>query len=194
MLFIGMMLMAVCQGVYAQNEVLVTLENSSFEGQPHDDAQLSGWSGCGYNSTPDILPGPWGVYQKPIDGNTFLGLITRENNTWESIAQQLSEPLKKEGCYQLTVNLARSSAYAGYSNATVMRVWGAKDPCTPVELLATSPTIEHNDWQTYNMTLMPQSEYSYIIIECYYKEATLLPYRGNILIDGMSALIACDRA
>lgn len=179
--------------LYSQTRPVV-LENGSFEGVPHDDVLPVGWQGCGMDSSPDILPGPWGVYQKPTNGNTFLGLITRENNTWEAIGQKMPKPLKKNKCYKFKVDLASSSAYAGYSKPTQLRVWVGNSLCERAQLIASSPTIDHYEWKTYEFLFSTEEDYKYIIIECYYKEPSLNYYRGNLLIDNITAFEMCDRA
>lgn len=172
----------------------IIIPNGSFEGVPQDALNPDGWESCGYNSTPDILPGPWGVYQKPTDGNTFLGLTAREDNTYEAISAKLEKPLKKDNCYSFKVDLSRSSAYAGYSGAACFRVWGGKTPCDRRQLLAVSPVIEHYDWKTYNFSFFAKEAYPYITIECYYKTPSLVPYRANILIDSFFFFESCERA
>lgn len=172
----------------------IELTNGSFEGEPHDAINPEGWESCGYNSTPDILPGPWGVYQKPTDGYTFLGLISRENNTWETIEQKLVKPLKKGQCYKFTVDLSRSPAYAGYAKPVRFRVWASTNSCERMQMIALSPTVEHNEWRTYPFMFFAEEGYKYIIIECFYKEDTVIPYRGNILIDNFTNFEPCDRA
>lgn len=180
--------------VFAQTETMPTIKNGSFEGKPHDAIAPEGWESCGYDSTPDILPGPWGVYQKPTHGNTFLGLITREDNSWEMVYQKLERPLLKDHCYKIKLDLARSPAYAGYAGATCLRIWGGTAPCEKKVKLATSPAVEHYEWKTYELILIPDQDIHYLFLECYYKEPTLFPYRGNILIDFIQPLEPCDRA
>lgn len=172
----------------------IELENPSFEGVPHDAVTPDSWQECGLDSSPDILPGPWGVYQKPTDGNTFLGLITRENNSWEALGQKMPRPIKKYKCYKFKVDLASSPAYAGYSKPTRLRVWAGNSPCDRTQLIATSTTIDHYEWKTYEFLFSTEEDYKYIIIECYYKEPALNYYRGNLLIDNISAFEMCDRA
>ena len=82
--------------VFAQTSKPIVLLNPSFEGYPHDAVTPDGWQEGGLDSSPDILPGPWGVYQKPTDGNTFLGLITRDNNSWEALGQKIPKGFKKD--------------------------------------------------------------------------------------------------
>lgn len=177
-----------------QGDEKVMIPNGSFEGIPQDALNPEGWESCGYNSTPDILPGPWGVYQKPTDGNTFLGLICREDKTYESISAKLESPLQKDHCYRFEVDLSRSLAYAGYSGASCLRIWGAKSACEPLQLLANSPAIEHYDWKTYNFSFIAEAKYTHIVIECYFKVPCLVPYRGNILIDSFFYFESCERA
>jgi hypothetical protein len=97
----------------AQATKPVVLTNGSFEGVPHDAVNPEGWKSCGNDSSPDILPGPWGVYQKPTKGKTYLGLITRENNTWETIYQKMSTPFRKNRCYKFKVDQTYSTANLG---------------------------------------------------------------------------------
>ena len=181
--------------IQAQTNKPVELRNSSFEGIPHDAVNPDGWHSCGLDSSPDILPGPWGVYQKPTDGRTYIGLITRENNSWETIGQKLSKPLKKNHCYKFKVDLSNSPTYAGYSKPTRLRVWISKTRCDRGKLIASSPTIDHYEWKTYDFLFSTENEdYNYIIIEAYYKEPTVYYYRGNLLIDNFSIFESCDRA
>lgn len=185
-----------CQSSFllAQATKPITNKNGSFEGMPHDAVNPDGWQSCGYDSSPDILPGPWGVYQKPTEGRTYLGLITRENNTWETIYQKLQKPFQKEHCYKFKVDLSHSPTYAGYSKATRLRVWLSNDACTRTKLIADSPTIEHYEWKTYEFIFSTEESYNYIIIEAYYQAPSLYYYRGNLLLDNISVFESCDRA
>ena len=179
--------------VLAQSKPLV-LANASFEGYPHDAVTPKKWKECGLDSSPDILPGPWGVYQKPSHGNTFLGLITRENNSWEALGQKMSRSFKKDKCYKFKVDLSSSPAYAGYSKPTCLRVWLSNSECKRTLLVVTSPTIDHYEWKTYEFMFSTNEDYKYIIIECYYKQPSINYYRGNLLIDNITAFEMCDRA
>jgi len=190
---LGLFLLCCSAQLVAQFKPVV-LENTSFEGIPHDAVTPEKWQACGLDSSPDILPGPWGVYQKPTEGNTFLGLITREDNTWEALGQKMPKPFKKERCYKFKVDLSSSPAYAGYSKPTCLRVWIGNSACDRAQLIAISPTIDHYEWKTYEFLFSTEEDYKYIIIECYYKQPSLDYYKGNLLIDNISAFEMCDRA
>ncbi len=172
----------------------ITLENPSFEGEPKEAAVPNDWTACGLYSTPDILPGFWDVNKTPIDGNTFLGLITRDDNTWEHIGQRLSENLQPNECYTFRVFLARSPTYAGYNSPIKFKVWGGMDMCGKDQLLAQTEPIRHYDWKPYDFLLFPEKAYDYLIIEAYFVDGSEMPYRGNLMVDHLSSLMVCDRA
>lgn len=172
----------------------VYLRNASFEDRPQEAKTPVGWESCGEYSSPDVLPGPWGVYQKAADGNTFVGLITREDLTWEMMGQRLSRPLEAETCYEFSINLARSPAYTGYNEPVRLRIWAGSNLCDKRQLLLKSVAIDHYEWKTYDFMFYTEAQYNHIIIECFYKEGSLLPYRGNLLMDGASAFATCKRA
>lgn len=172
-------------------------QNPSFNGTPQESAPfLTGWFPLDERSTPDILPGPWGVTTPALEGSTYVGLTTRSDHTWEAIFQPLDNPLMRGYCYKFSVYLARSASYVGYNQPTRLRVWGSNDPHSlqNAQLLCSTAPIEHTTWQRYELSFTAQQEWRYIVLECYYKEQTLLPYRGNLLIDLLSAFLACDRA
>jgi hypothetical protein len=49
----------------------IELFNPSFEEEAQDATTPQGWSACKEGTTPDILPGFWGVYTMPSDGETY---------------------------------------------------------------------------------------------------------------------------
>lgn len=168
------------------------LGNSSFEGEPADATVPQGWMPCKEGTTPDILPGYWGVYTEPSDGETFVGLITRQNNTWESIGQRLPDMLRKSLCYSWALDLAHSETYSGYNGAIKLRIWLGTAKCRKDQLIFESPLIEHTEWETYEIRFMPNADYRYILLEAFHREETF-SYQGNILIDRLRAITACDR-
>ena len=152
-----------------------------------------GWFDCTDYTTPDILPGPWGVYEEASEGDTFIGLITREDGSWESIGQRLSGTLKKEECYTFSLDLAHSNTYAGYDDPIHLRIWGGQRKCDETQLIFTSPLIESNDWSTYTVTFFADKNLHYLRLDAYHEENAFSP-RGNILIDNISAIKKCARA
>ncbi len=170
----------------------IELFNPSFEEEPADATTPQGWTTCKEGTTPDILPGFWGVYTPASDGETYVGLITRQNSTWESIGQRLVTPLKKGTCYNWNMDLAHSDTYAGYDGAIKLRVWISKLKCQKDQLIYESPMIEHLDWKTYLIKFVPDEDYRYILLEAFYSDEPF-HYQGNILIDRIQEIKVCNR-
>jgi hypothetical protein len=170
------------------------IKNPSFEGRSTYDANIDNWIWCNSFSTPDLQPNVWNVTTPPQDGNTYVGLTCRSDGSWESIAQQLNIPFKAGNCYKMSCQLALSDTYAGYNKPTRLRIWGSNSINERGQLLASSPTIAHNEWRSYEFSFVVLQNWQFIIVECYYKEPTLVPYRGNILLDNIQAFFSCDRA
>lgn len=189
-LFLILLSLVFVSGLSAQ----VFLDNPSFEGEAEDATMPNGWLECKKGTTPDILPGYWGVYNEPSDGETYIGLITRSDKTWESIGQRLSEPLKIATCYQMSLDLAHSKTYTGYNKPIRLRVWGSKTRCSRDQLLWKSEIIEHSDWETYELEFRTNGTFNYIIFEAYYPGNHNKPLKGNVLLDNVSEIDICERA
>ena len=175
---------------YAQIE----LDNASFEGAPQDATLPQGWFACQMGTTPDILPGVWGVIMEPSDGDSYIGLITREDGSYESIGQRLPEAMEKDRCYSFSLDLGRSKTYAGYNFPIKVRIYAGNKKCQKKQLLWSSPTINHEEWETYKIEFTAKKNFNYIIIEAYFGDGLLFKYNGNVLLDAMTPLIPCIRA
>ena len=181
--------------VFALNlQAQVKIDNSSFEGTPNDAEMPNGWHGCNPGTTPDILPGPWGVSTEPSEGNTFMGLITRDNGEWESVGQRLKKPLIAKGCYTFSVDLAHSKTYNNYNKPIKLKIWGGRTRCSKDQLLTESKVITHSDWVTYEFSITPNFNVNYIIFEAFFGDDQIKSWKGNILIDNCSEIRKCDRA
>ena len=82
---------------------VIELRNPSFEDTPKPSVPPNEWENCGCvkETPPDVHPTEgylYGVPQFAIDGETYVGMVVRENDTWESIGQNLSKPLEKDKC------------------------------------------------------------------------------------------------
>ena len=159
---------------------------------------IGGWHDCGFvgETIPDVHPkesSAFGVKKRPNDGNAYLGMVVRDNKTWESIGQKLKSPLKKDTPYLFKINLARSLLYESQSKTSSqivnfatpckLRIWGGSTECGKEQLLAESALITHSRWVEYIFKLMPSSNWSHIILEAFYKTPVPKPYNGNLLID-----------
>ena len=168
-------------------------QNPSFEGEPKDATVPIGWLPCEEGTTPDILPGYWGIYQEAAEGDTFVGLITRQDGTWESITQRLSATIPSGDCYTFNLDLAKGSTYSGYNLPLKLRVWGSTSRCTKDQLLFESQLINHTDWRKNLIEFTAEQPIRYIILEAFHSESRF-SYQGNILLDNLSPLQKCPRA
>lgn len=195
-------LLAATTMVFSQE---ITLRNASFEGIPQHSTTPAGWYDCGQSgeSPPDIHPsGEFQVTKTAAHKNTYVGLVTRDNDTWEGIGQRLSAPMKAGQCYSFSVSLARSEKYISltkttrvlenFNNPIRLRIWGGTSYCSKKQKLAESVTIKHTSWKNYTFEFTPKQNYNYIFLEAFF-EPSLFPYNGNILVDECSALIPCDK-
>ena len=166
--------------------------NPSLEDQPADATMPSGWFSASRNTTPDILPGFWGVYLDAEDGDSYVGLITRPDGSFESIAQRLSNPIESNSCYIMSLYLAHSDNYTGYNQPLKLRVYIANEKNKREQLVYESPLIESEDWEYYQFHIKPEAEAKYLILEAY-NASGKRSSKGNILIDGLSQLTICNR-
>ncbi len=194
---------------FAQNESIIFLQNPSFEGIPEAGKLPEGWINCGFpNESPaDIQPNPtFGVEQPPHQGYSYLGMVVRDNDTWESVGQPLHQPLKMDEHYIFQIALARSEQYlsfsrrssnadtkVNYATPTILRIWAGNEACQKMELLALSPPITHNYWQLYQFELHPKKDdYRFFILEAYYSGQ--YPLIGNLLLDEASDIVLKEAA
>jgi len=206
-LYILLLLLLVFGTANSQESKIIYLDNPSFEGQARAGNAPEGWADCGdpQESPPDIQPyGGFSVTRPAKEGKTYVGLVTRDNKTWEAIAQRLTEPLRKGKCYKFNIHACKSPAYisptrknqsvpVNFSKGVVIRVWGGNNYCDRAQLLAsTEKSINHFDWRMYKFELKPEEDFTFICIEAYYKTPTLAWYNGNLLIDNASEIFSCD--
>jgi len=188
------------KNTYSQPPVLL-LQNPSFEDAPGFSRTPRSWFYCGEfgESPPDIHPlDMFGVVHSAQHGYTYIGMVTRDNGTWEGLSQWLHEPLQAGQCYEFSIYAARSPFYQSISRKTwqlvnfdrpvILRIWGGNLNCEKAEMLAVSPLIESSDWQRYTFQFKPQTNYNRIVIEAYY-ETEETPYCGNVLLDHISPII-----
>ncbi len=203
-LFFGLLLYTVSTN--GQVGYTIDLRNQSFEDLSRCCKPPRGWYPCGKEdlNTPDVQPGHFNVDLQAFEGNTYLGMVTRDNDSWESVSQRLNRSLKRGECYTFNLkasyenNLISQSRITNkdvkYNKPIKIRIWGGTGYCHKAELLDESPLIDHTFWKQYNFRFEPRKSHSFITIEAFYKTPTLVPYNGNVLIDDASAItiIACN--
>lgn len=170
----------------------ITLVNASFEDTPSDATIPKGWMACSNGTTPDILPGFWGEYNEANHGETYLGLITRENSTYESIGQRLKTKLETKTCYRFSLDLANGQVYSGYNNPVKLRIWLGHDKCDKAQMIYESELISNEEWENHKIEFNTEKDYDFIILEAFYQEGNF-SYKGNILIDNLSWISLCGK-
>lgn len=195
------------QNAHSQ-EGIIHLKNPSFEGVPQEGTvkgpMPDGWFDCGFGgqSKPDVHPqknSTFGVTMKAVDGNTYLGMVVRDNDTWESVGQELSAPLQAGIRYKFSIQLARSQKYESASKKTrqlvnfttpcVLRIWGGNASCEKREKLAESNAVINSRWLRTDFVLQPSENFTHLILEAFYKKPVSFPYNGNLLLDNASDII-----
>ena len=210
--YLGFCLILGSYSVDAQN---ARLNNGSFEDVPRQgkfqSQSIKGWFDCGAvhfpNTTPpDIHQGNTNFWENELGsahGKTYLTLVVREDDTYETLSQKLLGTLKEGQCYTFSISLARSTSYLSHTKdnqikkqnfiqPAVLRIWGGNDYCDNEELLGESDPVENTNWKDYNFKLEPSSDYTYITLEAYFKTPTFAGYNGNVCIDHARDFIVID--
>lgn len=186
----------------AQDESPILLDNPDFEGQPSPSQSPSAWLNCGAagETPPDILPhADFEVTKKAAEGQTYMGLVVRDNDTWEAVSQQLKVTIQPNQCYEFSLSLSRSKQYkslsrrtekeTNYTTPAKIRIWAGNSACEMKQLLDETALIISTRWLKYDFRFEPKESYQYIIIQAFFKTPTLFPYNGHVLVDNASAII-----
>ncbi|MEY4902792.1 MAG: hypothetical protein RLZZ292_607 [Bacteroidota bacterium] len=200
-----------CSCAWAQPQEPIRLLNPSFEDIPRASAVPRGWSDCAYfseESAPDTQPcQAFEVSKTAYNGNSYLGLVVRENETWEAVSQRLARSLERDKCYSFSIYLCRSEIYRSAvrsktgAQSTVegpkvnfvvparLRIWGGNNYGMKDQLLVETAEIKNTNWQEYKVEFNPKQTYNFITFEAYYKTPLLFAYNGNVLLDNASDII-----
>ncbi len=195
------LVLGLTQIAMAQDNSKILLNNPSFEDKPRHSKVPVGWTDCGFpgESEPDIQPSGFFSVNKPAqEGNTYMGMVVRDNDTWESVGQKLSHKMEKGKCYEFSIFLCRSELYvsqsrlseaqSNYTTPAKLRIYGGFNYCDKQFLLAESSLVVSTRWLEYKFRFEPIDNYSHLVFEAFYKTPTLFPYNGNILLDNASAI------
>ncbi|MCB0637554.1 MAG: hypothetical protein KDC54_13085 [Lewinella sp.] len=172
------------------------LPNPSFEGEPVHSTLPDGWANAGsdFESPPDLLPNNFfGPKPRAFAGETYLGMVARDDYSWEGVMAPLSTPLLAGQTYRLSATLARAEMYLSPSRSLVvvdnfnrpvrLLVWGLSEDSYERELLAITEPVRHPFWATYHFRLRPRARHTHLALTVGYAEGAMLPYNGNLLID-----------
>lgn len=188
--------------IHAQDEIY--LNNPSLEDTPRFGKVPAEWDNCGFEEeTPvDVHPdGNFGVNKAAKYGKTYVGMVVRDNETWECFGQALSNPLKAGECYTIAFAATMSTTYMSTSRLTneltnfdtpsVIRLWAGYTDQEGYQLLAESDPIDNIEWKEFELSFTPNKDYDYFYIEAYYTPGSEYFYNGNVLIDYFSPIVPC---
>ncbi len=154
----------------------------------------------------------WEIDDMHGHGNSFIGMVVRSDNSYESISQKLPTPLRKGQSYRFSIHLAQSSTYksptidsinvlSDFDIPAVLKIYGGAHWGSTNQLLAVSPPIGNNQWKKYTFEFCPSEDSDFIVLEASYSKEKNAPYNGHILLDNASyfqhlstpkdSLIAC---
>ena len=199
---------------------VIKLDNPSFEGNPKASTPLiSGWIDCGTKkfpreSPPDLQPGWFQVTTPPKEGNSYLGMVSRDNDTNESVAQLLRKPLKANQCYSFSLHLLKSPIYNSgprtegiafleaqakgetlrsidHTTPIILKIWGSGvNQCEMTELIAETKAVKNEQWEKYEFRFEPKTDLNFIMLEAANTASTFFTPNGHILIDDLSDIVA----
>lgn len=177
----------------------ISLANPSFEDTPKQGRPPTGWKNCNdkITSPVDVQPGSFGVTLPAFEGNSYVSMVVRVNNSLEGISQMLARPLTPNIAYSLSLPLAMSGSFsssafdanrqlyqANFSNPVVLRLYAGLKPCERRQLLAETPPVSHHEWKNYELIFAPSGGWTHLMLETFYNTTRAKAYNGHILVDG----------
>lgn len=149
---------------------------------------------------PDVQPCCFNVIKPAADGNNYLGMVARDNGTWEGVYQKLTTRLKADRCYEFTVKLSQSFIYESvarssgeqenYTRPLRLQLWSSNKAGQHIEKLYLTEAIDHADWRSYTIKIEPREDVISINFEAFYNGA--IPYNGHLLMDDLSPIKECS--
>lgn len=161
------------------------LFNPSLEGQILMIGPPPGWEICIAGSTPNVQPGKYAVYLPPSDGNTYVGLITRPEFTWEDMHSTLEVPLSQDSCYLFKIDLAFwENLSFTIVDPCILRIYGANTDCQKNNLIWQSPPISNTEWLTFEFMIHNENyDINDLVLEAYFTGS--YGYWGYVLLDNI---------
>jgi hypothetical protein len=175
------------------------LTNPSFEWDSPGAGRVPyGWANLGVpdESPVDIQPGYFGNDTKAKDGRCYVGMVTRDNGSWEGIAQTLEGWLRKDSAYTFSVWLAVGPRYVSISRATgreinfdgpvVLNIVGYNTRTGAEQLLGQTTPVQHTAWKKFEFMLYPTTaDFDEIDLIVYYGDEARKT-SGHLLVDHCS--------
>jgi len=134
------------------------------------------------------------VHATARHGDSYLKLAVHKNKTWQSIGQELHEPLKAGMHYSLSLYASLDPEHAARTQVpgkrgvnqgkpAIIRIRGANKFGEPGRVLAQTDPIQTIDWKLYFLDLYPKENFRYLVIEAYHVPGMTNLYEARVLID-----------
>lgn len=146
------------------------------------------WSFYLPRSSPDLQPGQFGVTRRAQHGSKFAGIVFRPDSSTEYLRQYLPQALLPNTDYYFTIWLCYSERYGPWGgNPARLRFLGRKNLIDPLELLWSSPIIDHEDWRQYHIHFKTSN---LPLIDFFFQAYFSLPEHrtGGVLIDNIGLI------
>lgn len=215
MKFLLIVIFVICCNIsFAQS--LIKIKNPSFDGEPfqglYTDDKIEGWLDFGIVFFPketryDLHSSEssfWNLNAKAYHGDTFLGLVARDNGTHEIIGQKLEQSIIKGSTYEMSIYASVNTDYLSHSNTTFkeanyvspvkLQLYGInyneETEEMTYELLAETSGIVNQDWKKFKFLFSPVfSNYNHIVFTPNFIDENLFT-NGHVLLDLCSDIVA----
>ncbi len=196
-LSVGFLLCGFCTPAFAQSSEYIT--NPSFEDTPRQNYPPEGWFDCSFhNESPIDVHGYesefFGVKELPADGETFVGMVTRDNETYEGISTKVLQPLLADSTYEISIMVKQASAYnsisratsrpVNYINPTLLEAWAGQLSCQMNTFLWEYKVEGYGNWDLVTFNLTPEKNIRYLSLYARHPENAEYT-NGHILIDDL---------
>ncbi len=187
----------------AQNDV-VYIENPSFEGRASHSTVAPDWEYCTFpdETPPDTQPGAFGVELPALDGKTYLGMVTRDNGTYESVIPTLSSPIQAGVCYEWIIHIRQSEKYSSISRTTskedvfedavnLVLLGSEKKPCkADVPLIIVKEIQGERNWKKVKLRFKSDKELKHLILAVF--PSNNEKSNGHLLLDHFYPIVPVD--
>jgi len=175
-------------------------KNPSFKDTPRMGGAPKWWIGCSFKgeSPVDVHSNKtefFGVKEIAADGKTFLGMVTRDNGTYEGVTTKLKQPLQADSSYKLTIFINRAKTYSSISRAndqpvnydspTRLEIWAGSDYCKMITLLEEYDSENVDTWTEVTFYFTPDQTYNYLGLYVRHLDE-FEDTNGNILLDNIT--------
>lgn len=173
--------------------------NPSFEDIPRQNHQPQGWLDCSFqDESPVDVHGSdtefFGVKEFAAEGETFLGMVTRDNGTYEGVSAKLKQPLQADSLYKLTIWVNQAETYqsisrtsdqiVNYNSPVRLEIWAGPDYCEMTTLFEEYEVHDIGIWTEVTFYFTPDKSYKFLGFYARHIDE-YADTNGNLLLDAI---------